>query len=934
MPSRYDHYADFDGGDDFFGEYTLKGKTQEPENIPLYLRDFYHDIKAVTFLTASETALNFTDDYDINIPFNTVNPRFAIMSVPQLRCYFTLRKRFRKGNYEARFPSYISLYINEIINLTGFRTPLDAAGELAAVFIETRSKHPNLGNDLMRFIRDMFITFDIRMSYGEYLEHIGVKQFFLPDDSREDKIPSLLWTNCNYNISASGFIKGHPERLQFVKQCFYCITENLKPVYHLCGITKLELTENTGDSVTAFTLFSGANFCLKATRAGSVELSDHETYERNGSFIIRKLKVLSQPVSEFVGIVVKMIDATLRRLTGHHYRLSEDFEEKLMRLKFSYNDIAVSLVSVFEYEDTINIIEDVIRTLFSEAVDFRLPDGAVSYRAPASLKLEEISEDEPLLSYKRIKSVPYGNSAYGVSGKILQFVSQCKLIENLTDDYHIRYLDLSIYRLINTFSLTEFRTYLTQRTDFENRSERTYPTASFMYVYLSDFINRPHPDKINALREFADILRFSHKCIANLTDVDFLKAKISDFGNWLSCFKDFFIVNRCDTETDFLTFLKEENLEKFFPEYFFFGDDPELFAAAAAKCCTYKFYDSKFYLRYGKLYNAVFHKVFNNLGEKLLREHDINPRDLIYEKSPQNFEPFSSKLAFFQKRAQQSFTVTLVPETETYKCKVQSAFYYEWTRDSAVLEQKIMPIVIGAIAKSVEAELRKFVTFKGKISVSPMFVSQLEKKFQSKFSGYYFSHLKDAKRYRQFIDIVKSDKFMTYIRFITKEIYSELPPKFKIENQAPKQPPREPVRADVDFSKLDEIRTLAEETAQKLIIPDETEDFCTHEEPSPAAPEVPNITITPETQEVLDKKYDNDFDCLIDNLSETEREFLTLLISEKDTDAFLIKNNLMFEVLAEGINEKAADILGDIVIEDKSVIADYTADLKRSLRID
>ena len=59
-------------------------------------------------------------------------------------------------------------------------------------------------------------------------------------------------------------------------------------------------------------------------------------------------------------------------------------------------------------------------------------------------------------------------------------------------------------------------------------------------------------------------------------------------------------------------------------------------------------------------------------------------------------------------------------------------------------------------------------------------------------------------------------------------------------------------------------------------------------------------------------------------LNATEREALSLILQGgADIKAFADKNGLMLEVLADGINEKAADIIGDSILETGEGITIY-----------
>ena len=129
---------------------------------------------------------------------------------------------------------------------------------------------------------------------------------------------------------------------------------------------------------------------------------------------------------------------------------------------------------------------------------------------------------------------------------------------------------------------------------------------------------------------------------------------------------------------------------------------------------------------------------------------------------------------------------------------------------------------------------------------------------------------------------------------------------------------------NVDINNLTRIREESQDTAEKLIVQEaETGEppvaftapaFTAHIEPSlsvevapPVSPESPSVWAT-----------------LKDSLTETERRALALALdSASEFKAFADSHGIMPEVLADSINEKAMDIVGDNILEFTDTIEVY-----------
>ncbi|MCL1789622.1 MAG: TerB N-terminal domain-containing protein, partial [Oscillospiraceae bacterium] len=125
------------------------------------------------------------------------------------------------------------------------------------------------------------------------------------------------------------------------------------------------------------------------------------------------------------------------------------------------------------------------------------------------------------------------------------------------------------------------------------------------------------------------------------------------------------------------------------------------------------------------------------------------------------------------------------------------------------------------------------------------------------------------------------------------------------------------VEVEVDLGNLERIRKEASGTLEKLVVPEPEDE-----------PEMGETVKVFETREVSESNAENPF-------GETELKALALLLNdEKSIKQFADENGIMTEVLVDGINEKAFDLIGDSLIDDDfKVYDDYVNQMKEMLQI-
>ena len=78
-----------------------------------------------------------------------------------------------------------------------------------------------------------------------------------------------------------------------------------------------------------------------------------------------------------------------------------------------------------------------------------------------------------------------------------------------------------------------------------------------------------------------------------------------------------------------------------------------------------------------------------------------------------------------------------------------------------------------------------------------------------------------------------------------------------------------------------------------------------------------------------------EWDVLRERLTDTERQALDIILYEKaNLKEFAHQQGIMLEVLAEGINEKAADVVGDGILDNEfAFYEDYLEEVRKMLDV-
>ena len=130
----------------------------------------------------------------------------------------------------------------------------------------------------------------------------------------------------------------------------------------------------------------------------------------------------------------------------------------------------------------------------------------------------------------------------------------------------------------------------------------------------------------------------------------------------------------------------------------------------------------------------------------------------------------------------------------------------------------------------------------------------------------------------------------------------------------------------VDHGNLARIRKEAQGTQEKLVVPEADASLAAHGEMrSPVG--------LLEGERPREPQQEDSWTALKNTLTTTERAALSLALRGANLKAFADEHNIMLEVLADSINEKAADFIGDNLLdEDMTIYDDYKTNVTEMVR--
>lgn len=500
-------------------------------------------------------------------------------------------------------------------------------------------------------------------------------------------------------------------------------------------------------------------------------------------------------------------------------------------------------------------------------------------------RMRDIARDYRIMFYGSSKF--YDQRVQQENSKI--FYKQGMFMKDFEDEYERSVPYSSYFPYYQMMGYEQLRTYFTWRTQVR-RGAVTSTSLSYAYLYIYELLNNigveDPQDGLDKLMFFWKEYRQFHNSI----DKYVLR--------WL---KDYHIYY--ETDRPFSEFIQQNGLTEYEQELSCSKDPFDLLCSLS----KYKITKSAFYSPdREQLIKDCFSYTLDTLRQHF-SEKGLEFDDFIFypSKGTSAWIPFQGAL-FYPWLLQRDRTVIL-SEKEVYECNQN-----RWTSHTSLTNERGRQF-LSYIFKQMESVLRRAAAYKYRITAGIHMIHPAT-----------LAILHAAGIHPEEI-ITKA--VMDFYRKSTRTI------------------------VQVDFSVLDKIRQEALETQEKLIVP-ETETSI------PIAPAPDNSPDPPDKQPLLSKgpsftekqsvwdedpvstaafhtdlqedTGDDPWTALWSALNDTERNTLSYLLSgQTDIKSYADAQGIMLEVLMDGINEKAMDLIGDSLVDEEfTIYEDYMDQVK------
>ncbi|MDD4164845.1 MAG: TerB N-terminal domain-containing protein [Eubacteriales bacterium] len=445
------------------------------------------------------------------------------------------------------------------------------------------------------------------------------------------------------------------------------------------------------------------------------------------------------------------------------------------------------------------------------------------------------------------------------------FYFQAVFMKDFEDDYDKIVPFSAYFPYYQMMSYEQLRTYFTWRTGVRKGEVRS-TSLSYAFIYIYELLNNigveNAEDGLDKLMFFRNFYKMHDNKIEK-----YLKRWVRDYYVYYQFSKPF-------TE-----FVSEHNLSDDYPDVTRTETiDIDRFETYSA-VSKYNICQSVFYVKETeKLIRNCFEYVITRL-DKTFEKSGINLNELIFcpSKCQTVWTPFSG--ALFYPVLKQPDIRTALSENEIYICE-KNRWYL-----SSIITLESGRHLVGYIFKQMESVLRKLTDYRYSLYAN-----------MGSVGG------------------EVAQKILRTGISLEKEITDAVEDFYTEENR---------VVVAVDESSLSKIRQEAQITQENLIVPDSDGQTVSDLKYDEISTESPADIPVSEKNDDFDEESDC-WTCFKNSLNITEKEALATVISGGDFKYFADKKGIMAEVLADIINEKAADIIGDNILDysDEAVIFD------------
>ncbi len=209
-------------GDELLAKYTSDGLLIREVEVRSWTSDidFYERfLENAEKSHSAQSTVPYTSDYP-RVSYFSYVPQYSHMSRAQLDFYRWVRENIRHGRYPDCDPSYIQLYIYEILNLPELIPPEYGAAQLAGIWLHYRRTEPRLDGYLCEWLPDYCLIHacpmpeKIKTLLPEIVPKAQFKEFYLDfnpakaaDEDYLTLAKTLIEASSDYDYRRSRYYK-------------------------------------------------------------------------------------------------------------------------------------------------------------------------------------------------------------------------------------------------------------------------------------------------------------------------------------------------------------------------------------------------------------------------------------------------------------------------------------------------------------------------------------------------------------------------------------------------------------------------------------------------------------------------------------------------------------------------------------------------------